>query len=82
MLQNLPAASKHQGDILNRCAALIAAGKFRPLVSTTLPLAEAAQAHRMIRFAHPAGRLPEVQRAKRFCPAYAGMTKMSQADPP
>ena len=29
----------------------------------------------MIRFAHPAGRPPGVQRATRFCPACAGMTK-------
>ena len=29
----------------------------------------------MIRYAHPAGRPPDVQRAMRFCPAYAGMTK-------
>jgi hypothetical protein len=29
----------------------------------------------MIRYAHPAGRPPGVQRAMRFCPAFAGMTK-------
>ncbi len=29
----------------------------------------------MIRFAHPLGRLSVVQRASRFCPVSAGMTK-------
>jgi NADPH2:quinone reductase len=57
MLQDLPEASRHQGEILNRCAALIADGKLRPLVSTTLPLAEAAQAHRLIEAGHIQGKL-------------------------
>ena len=29
----------------------------------------------MIRYAHPAGRPPGVQRAMRFCPAYVGRMK-------
>ena len=57
MLQNLPAARKHQGEILNHCAKLITDGKLRPLVSMTLPLAEAAQAHRLIEAGHMQGKL-------------------------
>lgn len=57
MLQDLPAASKHQGDILNHCAKLISDGKLRPLVSMTLPLAEAAQAHRLVETGHVQGKL-------------------------
>jgi NADPH:quinone reductase len=57
MLQHLPEASTHQGDILNRCAAMIAEGKLRPLVAKTLPLAEAAQAHRLVEAGHVQGKL-------------------------
>jgi len=57
MLQDLPEARKHQGEILNRCAALIADGKLRPLVSTTLPLAEAARAHQLVEAGHVQGKI-------------------------
>lgn len=57
MLQDLPAASKHQGEILDHCAKLISDGKLRPLVSMTLPLAEAAQAHRLVEAGHVQGKL-------------------------
>ncbi len=57
MLQDLPEARQHQGDILNQCAALITAGKLAPLVSRTLPLAEAAQAHELIEAGHVQGKI-------------------------
>jgi NADPH2:quinone reductase len=57
MLQDLPEARKHQGEILNRCAALIAEGKLKPLLSTTLPLAEAARAHQLVEAGHVQGKI-------------------------
>jgi NADPH2:quinone reductase len=57
MLQDLPEAREHQGEILNRCAGLIADGKLRPVVSQILPLAEAAQAHRLIEAGHVQGKI-------------------------
>jgi len=57
MLQDLPEARRHQGEILKRCAKLITAGKLRPLVSTTLPLAEAAQAHQLVEAGHVQGKV-------------------------
>ncbi len=57
MLQDLPEARHHQGDILRRCATLIEAGTLRPLVSKTLPLHEAAQAHELIEAGHVQGKI-------------------------
>ena len=47
-LNNLHAQRVHQRNILEQAAALVDAGKLRVLVSKQLPLAEAAQAHRLI----------------------------------
>jgi NADPH2:quinone reductase len=57
MLQDLPEARRHQGEILHRCAELATVGKLRPLVSTTLPLAKAAQAHQLIEAGHVQGKI-------------------------
>jgi NADPH2:quinone reductase len=57
MLQDLPDARKHQGDILNRCAELIDSGKLKPVVSMTLPLADAARAHALIEAGHVQGKI-------------------------
>ena len=57
MLQDLPEARAHQGEILRRCAELISAGKLKPLVSTTLPLSQAARAHRLIEAGHVQGKV-------------------------
>ena len=57
MLQDLPEARKHQGDILNQCAKLIDAGKLKPLISTTLPLSDAAKAHGLIEEGHVQGKI-------------------------
>jgi NADPH2:quinone reductase len=57
MLQDLPDARKHQGDILNRCAELIGEGKLKPVISTVLPLADAARAHALIEAGHVQGKI-------------------------
>jgi len=57
MLQDLPEARLHQGDILNQCAKLIDAGKLKPLISTTLPLEDAAKAHELIEEGHVQGKI-------------------------
>lgn len=57
MLRDLPAARAHQGDILDRCADYIDAGKLRVQVSEILPLAEAARAHARIEDGHVQGKL-------------------------
>ncbi len=41
-------AEKHQAEILGKCAALFDAGKLQIALSDTLPLAQAAEAHRRI----------------------------------
>lgn len=48
MLRDLPAARAHQGDILDRCAERIDAGELQVHVDRVLPLAQAAEAHRLI----------------------------------
>lgn len=48
MLRDLPQARAYQIQILDKCRALIEAGKLAVHVSHTLPLAEAARAHAMI----------------------------------
>jgi NADPH2:quinone reductase len=57
MLLELPEARTHQGEILDRCAALCDAGELRIDVSATLPLEEAAEAHRQIESGHTRGKL-------------------------
>ena len=57
MLQGLPEARRHQGEILNRCAGLIADGKLKPFVSSTLPLDEAVRAHELIEAGHVQGKI-------------------------
>jgi len=56
MLQSLPAARAHQGEILRRGAELIENGKLRPVVSTVLPLADAARVHQLIEAGHTRGK--------------------------
>jgi NADPH2:quinone reductase len=48
MLRDLPEARAHHGEILDRCAALIAGGDLRIQIQARYPLAEAAEAHRRI----------------------------------
>lgn len=57
MLQDLPEARRHQGDILRRCAALIGEDALKPLVSRTLSLHEAATAHELIEAGHVQGKI-------------------------
>lgn len=57
MLQDLPEARHHQGDILRRCAALIEAGTLQPLIGKTFPLDEAAAAHELIETGHVQGKI-------------------------
>ena len=57
MLETLPAARAHQGDILDQCAALADAGKLKIEVSETLPLEQAANAHQQIETGHTRGKL-------------------------
>ena len=57
MLQDLPEARRHQGEILKRCAALIADGKLKPVVSIVLPLKAAARAHELIETGHVQGKI-------------------------
>ena len=57
MLQDLPEAHEHQGDILNQCARLIDAGKLKPLVSKVLQLKDAAKAHGLIEGGHVQGKI-------------------------
>ena len=57
MLRELPQARAHQGDILDRCAALIDAGALRLHVGAVLPLAQAADTHRRIESGRVQGKL-------------------------
>jgi NADPH2:quinone reductase len=57
MLQDLPEARAHQGEILKRCAALIGDGKLKPHVSAVLPLADVAKAHQAIEAGHVQGKI-------------------------
>ena len=52
MLQDLPEARSHQGEILRHCAQLVETGKLTPRVESTLPLEEVARAHRAIEEGH------------------------------
>jgi NADPH2:quinone reductase len=57
MLQDLPDARRHQGDILNHCAEMISEGKLIPRVSMTLPLEDAVRAHEWIEAGHVQGKI-------------------------
>jgi NADPH2:quinone reductase len=57
MLTDLPEARVHQGEILDRCAALADAGKLKIEVSRHLPLEQAAVAHQQIGTGHTHGKL-------------------------
>ncbi len=57
MLQDLPAARRHQTDILRRGTELIEQGKLKPLVSKVLPLQQAATAHALLEQGHVQGKI-------------------------
>ncbi len=57
MLQDLPAARRHQGEILRQCAILIDSGKLKPVVSEILPFTAAATAHEHIEDGHVTGKI-------------------------
>lgn len=57
MLRELPRARVHHGEILDRCAQLIDAGLLRVHVEHRLPLALAAEAHRLIETGHTQGKI-------------------------
>jgi len=56
-LKDLPEALAHQGEILRRCGEWMTEGRLKVEVSRTLPLAEAAEAHRMIETGHTTGKI-------------------------
>ena len=57
MLEDLPAARTHQAEILDHCAGYLHGGQLRLHVSRTLPLADAAEGHRMIEAGHTRGKI-------------------------
>lgn len=57
MLRELPETRAHQGDILDRCAELIDAGRLRIHVDRVLPLDQAAEAHRLIEAGGTTGKI-------------------------
>ena len=57
MLQDLPDARRHQGEILRHCAQLVEDGKLTPRVETTLQLGEVARAHQAIEEGHVQGKI-------------------------
>jgi len=57
MLRDLPEARAHHGEILDTCARWLDEGKLRIHVQQSFPLAEAAQAHRLIEAGHVQGKL-------------------------
>lgn len=57
MLQDLPDARHHQGEILQHCAQLVETGQLTPHVECTLPLEEVARAHRAIEEGHVQGKI-------------------------
>ena len=57
MLKNMMDARKHQGEILNRCAELIEAGKLETVVSHEFALEDAAKAHALIEQGHVLGKV-------------------------
>lgn len=57
MLEDLPQARAHQGDILDRCAGYLHGGQLKLHVSQVLPLADAAKAHQLIEDGHTRGKI-------------------------
>lgn len=57
MLRDLPEARAHHAEILARCAELLEHNQLRIEVNRCLPLAQAAQAHRLIEEGHAQGKL-------------------------
>lgn len=57
MLQDLPKARRHQGEILRQCAEMIEAGTLKPLLSASLPLQDAARAQRLLETGHVQGKI-------------------------
>jgi NADPH2:quinone reductase len=57
MVRELPAARRHQQDILDRCAEHIEAGRLRPHVGRVFSLEEAADAHRLVGGGHAQGKV-------------------------
>ena len=57
MLTDLPGARARHGEILDECAALFSNEQLRAHVSQTLPLAQAAEAHRRLEQGHMQGKL-------------------------
>jgi NADPH2:quinone reductase len=57
MLRNLDAQRDKHVEILNCCAALIDQGRLRLHVAKTLPLNEAAEAHRLMETGHAQGKI-------------------------
>ena len=57
MLLNIPEAAEHHGDILDQCTQFFDQQKLSIFVSDTLPLEQAAEAHRMIENGLVAGKL-------------------------
>lgn len=57
MLQGLVAAQQHQADILEQCARLFDQGQLKVCLHRTFPLAEAAEAHRLLEAGSMTGKL-------------------------
>jgi NADPH2:quinone reductase len=57
MLEDLPAARRHQLDILEHCARLAGDGRLKPVLSAVMPLEKAARCHEMIEEGHVQGKL-------------------------
>jgi NADPH2:quinone reductase len=57
LLRDLPSARAHHGQILAECGRLIESGRLRIDVARTLPLEQAAEAHRQIEMGHIQGKL-------------------------
>ncbi len=56
-LKDLPEALAHQGEILRRCGEWLAEEKMKIHVGQTLPLDQAAEAHRIIEAGHATGKI-------------------------
>ncbi len=57
MLRDLPGPRQHQGEILRVCADWMDKGELRVVVGDSLPLAQAAEAHRRIGAGHTSGKI-------------------------
>lgn len=57
MVRDLPEARAHQGEILDACGKLCDEGKLKIHVTHTLPLRDAAKAHKLIEGGHTQGKI-------------------------